>query len=228
MTNALDPELVAHLGAPDPEAVEALHPASLQLDESLKANVRNLHRLPHMAVGYKDFQYPEGERRSERVIEHGSFPINRIVGVASFESWAGRGLDKHGEPIKNGAHTSAEAIHFYANKGTDADYLPRVAVFKDNTGEVWGAVTLDGSHRAAGAKLKGDENLGCSLEVADYDELPVLDADVSAEILAQAKERRTLFGRFMVRAASNLLAQPSKPTEKSKTLVYDDSGFGRV
>ena len=85
-----------------------------------------------------------------------NFPVDRIIGVNSFLSWSGRGLQLHDsnpdyslERIIQYAKTPANAFKETSNKG-------HIVIVKDLEEKLWGVVTTDGSHRTAAAKLRGD------------------------------------------------------------------------
>ncbi len=48
------------------------------------------------------------------MIEGATFPINRIVGVEGFQSWAGRGLETTGKVIDHDGASSAHHVYEYA------------------------------------------------------------------------------------------------------------------
>ena len=203
-----------HLPVPVTAAEQALQPAGLTPQESLFQTIDSLHRLPHLAIGNRDLTYPEGPVTTQ-VVESGSFPMNRIVGVASFDSWAGRGMDSKGKARSKDAFSSAGTIHYYSQNEPPEGYIPTVTVFKDTRGEVWGATITDGSHRTAAAKLRGDTELSCKLNTNDYDQLPTVNFDVAEEIVKQTKKLNGFIGRVLLRGEVKHLAASSERTEQA-------------
>lgn len=93
-----------------------------------------------------------------------TIPMSRIVGIRTFDTWAGRGFNEDGTlKIKNGGSSLAEVAKC-AKLGQMDEYVehsgsPRLTLFEDADGEVWAYVRQDGSHRVAGAKARGDQYL---------------------------------------------------------------------
>ena len=86
------------------------------------------------------------------------FPVTRIISAAAFGSWAGRP-----EPDGSDPHYSIDKIVRYAKLPASTFHGlkdgPDIEIVRDVTGFVWGVVASGGSHRAAAAKLRGDEFL---------------------------------------------------------------------
>lgn len=104
----------------------------------------------------EDIRKTHQMRPVESIIGNINFPVDRTIGVESFQSWSGRGLFLN-DPNPD---YSLEKIIHYARipeeqfRGTYSAAV--IVIVKDLDGNLWGIATNDGSHRAAAAKLRGD------------------------------------------------------------------------
>lgn len=208
----LSEDLQQRLHAPIPDAARALHPDGLAPQPTLAETIRVLHRLPHIAATPEQMTYP-GNGSSSQLVRGVQIPMSRIVGVATFDSWAGRGLDSNKRANQVGTYSSAGTIHYYSHKPETPGYVPSVSLFKDSDGEVWAATSIDGSHRTAAAKLKGQDELLCDVYAYDYDDLPKLDASVAEMVSKQDKALTGFIGRTIMRRQTKLLISASEQVE---------------
>lgn len=152
--------------------------------------------------------------KDPQIIEDASIPISRVVGVQSFDTWAGRGLTESGKAILNGSRSSLGVVAESAELGQMNEYLgrsgaPWLELFKDTDGEVWAMLTADGSHRTAGAKARGDTTLD-HVTLATAGELPQVNFSVRERLAAKKKATDTLRGRFAVRGYIRSLVDVSQ------------------
>lgn len=131
------------------------------------------------------------------------FPTERLIGVDSFESWAGRGSvdqsdrnkivrrkdgmgQKHsGNNIPDIEKTSRGAIVDAAQYKDPPKHLTGnadILIFEDSDGERWGIAMTDGSHRAAAAKLRGEPYIYAnSVTIHSESEMPRVDFSVKQQ-----------------------------------------------
>ena len=170
---------------------------------------RLLNTLPFVA--WEEVEQVQDRKHPKIVIEgHFDFPAERVIGVQSFESWAGRGeaVNLHGTrgSIPNGKgdkgftpqalegmeQTSRGAITEYAHldsrKLKDVGSNAEIVIVRDAAGEHWGIATMDGSHRTAAAKLRGDAAVAVSrIEIASEDDMSRLGYVVQDRFPAKAE-----------------------------------------
>jgi len=116
----------------------------------------NSSKEEHSFIYDDDFMYGVDEAQPQIIIESQSnpmlFPLTAFVSANGFDSWeAGR---EHGVQR---ADSSAELIHEYAERPTDIPPVEARALLLE-TGEV--ILKSENAHRAAAAKLKGQEMIG--------------------------------------------------------------------
>lgn len=149
-----------------------------------------------------------------------TIPMNRIVGIGTFQTWAGRGFNEDGTlAIKNRGSSLAEVAKC-AKLGQINEYIrhsgsPRLTLFEDSEGEVWAQVRLEGSHRVAGAKARGDQYL----RHATIDDAEVIDkVDFSVrEVLTERHAKQegwSAYASELVRV-SELVDSESNTTDRN-------------
>lgn len=134
--------------------------------------------LRYSQVPLKD-RPPETEQRGVE------FPVDRIVGANTFESWAGRreghGKTSHEGKTKSSLGVIVEDYAPWMRQASDEDLYgkvhPRIQVFADSEGKLWGFAE-DGTHRVAAAKLNGRATIPVDLYMAQSEYLPRLDRPV--------------------------------------------------
>lgn len=107
------------------------------------------------------FKKPEGRlydrpKHRETLVGQLHFPVDRIIGIESFQSWAGRGYS----PRDSNPDYSLEKIVDFAQKPAEkfrGHSAAHIEIVKDEDGNLWGVASNDGSHRIAAAKLRGDQ-----------------------------------------------------------------------
>lgn len=159
-----------------------------------------LNSLPFVRWG--ELQKAHGRKHPSIVIDgHFDFPTERVIGVASFESWAGRGErvggGRYAPYVSNGQgsksftpralpdieKTSRGAITDFAQLDPaplkDIGHNAHIVMVQDADGEYWGIATEDGSHRMAAAKLRGDPTVAVNkIEISSDEDIPKLDFSV--------------------------------------------------
>lgn len=123
-------------------------------------------------------------------------PMDRVVGVGAFETWAGRGF-AGGKKIqlKNG-QSSLGAITAiatkYAREGqpmADEPHAPLLTLFVDADNQPWLWVETDGSHRVAAAKVHGDVVL-THVSLKTSEDPYKVNFSVAQELAAQEQQGR--------------------------------------
>lgn len=222
----MQPDLAGALESPDPAVVQALHPETLERQPTMAETIEQMHGLPFISTDAieRNLTYPEGV--DLQFIPDASFPINRIVGVRGFDSWAGRGLTKDGKAVDKDGYPSASAVHHYSQNPPKPGYQPSLNIFKDSEGQVWGYTDLDGAHRTAGAKSRGEETLLCTVRTTDYDSLPVFEGNIADEVLRQKDYRDGLIGRVALkRSVRRLIRATKQGLAESKQRAHDDIDY---
>lgn len=188
-----NPDFVASLGDPDPTIVQILQPDNLRPRKTLAGSIRALHMLPFVEAFdiEHSLDFPPDDIELN-FIKDACFPITRIIGAVSFQSWSGRGYHE-GKLLSKNGRPSAKVIHDYSHRQPDWEGDdPDLGLFRDGDGEVWAYVETGGAHRTAATKLRGDRGLRCTVATRDYSNLPYLDASVSDSLLAWSRHERSL------------------------------------
>ena len=142
--------------------------------------------LPFVHKDQVQLYDPQTQDIPPKIIIDGAMdlPANRIIGVNSFKDWAGRPNQKkwYAPDIFNYGKTSLGAIGTYAR--LDKSTLPKsdaamVTIAKDTSGEYWGLVDYESSHRTASQKLRGDSTIRAGrLRIYDDDDMPKIGVPV--------------------------------------------------
>ncbi len=207
------------LGAMDPAVEKIMDIGEPLASKPFETATRAMNRLPFISVRELDDHMTHTEEAT--LVEDTTFPINRIVGVQGFQSWAGRGIEKGKIVSKDGA-SSAHTVYEYAQM-EQLGYVgsvgtPNLRMFKDTDGEVWAYVDWDGAHRTAAAKMRGDKDLVCNVNVTSSKEsLPTVDFSVGGELLERDRRSKTLIGRLALRADSGTLIKKSIAHEQNRS-----------
>lgn len=207
------------LGAMDPAVEKIMDIGESLASKPFETATRAMNRLPFISVRELDDHMTHTEEAT--LVEDATFPINRIVGVQGFQSWAGRGIER-GKIVSNDGASSAHNVYEYAQM-EQLGYVgsvgtPNLRMFKDTDGEVWAYVDWDGAHRTAAAKMRGDEDLVCNINVTSSKEtLPTVDFSVGSELLERGRKSKTLIGRLALRADSGALIKKSIAHEQNRS-----------
>lgn len=141
-------------------------------------NAHTLNRLPFIHID--DFPMHPLIYKVPAISLHGriDFPLERIIGVQSFASWAGRGEmgdAAYGTLLNGRGSKGGRLLGYEAMRETDTsrakitayahDYPELIdgikdtgiEIIRDGAGEYWGISNGDGSHRLAAAKLRGED-----------------------------------------------------------------------
>ena len=213
----LDPDFAATLGPLDQIVSEVIQPKGLRPHRTLFGAIQALHGLPFILSDELEraLRYP-AEYEESHYVKDARFPVERIVSAKAFESWAGRGFYK-GEIMKKDGTPSAIVIHAYSRKGQTWDEDdPVLSIFKDKVGEIWGYTSIDGAHRTAAAKLKGDKVLRATVETSSFERLPVLNVDLSEVILRYGRATRDFLGKVALARESARLTYVSMLANKPR------------
>lgn len=199
-----------------PEVAEVVSVRTPLHEAPIEDAITKMAHLPHLEVqGLTEDMQWVGEQET---LTETKFPVNRIVGIRGFQSWAGRGMDSNGELNTKDERSSAHTIAEYAKAG-QPDYAegaarPQVRMFTDADGEVWGYLDLDGAHRTAAAKMRGDQDIECDLFAADAaGQLPSVEFSVADELLRQDSEKKSFVGKLALRRSVEALVQKSAEHE---------------
>ena len=227
------------LGPINPAVEQAIDVGESLATEPFEVAIGAMNRLPFIPTRTVTERMTHTTADVE-MIEGAKFPINRIVGVAGFQSWAGRGLDGAGKVNDHDGASSAHHVYEYAQHeqlGEIGHFTPDITLFKDSEGQIWGVLESDGAHRTAAAKMRGDKELECHLRVtASEDMLPTVDFSIGEEILAQDRKSKTELGAAVLKAMTGELvsksmaheqARPPRPplrlrTDESPVVLSDD------
>ncbi|MDL2341502.1 MAG: hypothetical protein QFB87_00280 [Patescibacteria group bacterium] len=172
-----------------------------------QAAADQLNSLPF--VNWEDVRMVEPRQHPGITIKgHFNFPTERIIGIASFSSWAGRGEQQgtgwQATKLPNGMggknfvprnlpdmeQTSRGAITDYAQipYEPNKDYVneARIVIVQDSAGEYWGIATTDGSHRVGAAKLRGESTVAVGeIELNSDEDMYRLDYAVRDTVTGQ-------------------------------------------
>jgi hypothetical protein len=157
-----------------------------------------LNTLPF--VSHHALQSPTARQYPRVWVKDMTFPLERIIGVETFASWAGRGnkskfmgmdLDLPDglgdfplDPalIEQGYRPkSRDAITAYSQRPVDKlGTESKIVIVRDTAGEYWGISTGDGSHRIAAAKLRGQDTVTINgvVEISADEDMPQIPFSV--------------------------------------------------
>lgn len=144
------------------------------------------------------YEHTVAEEGETHYREDVTVPMSRIVGIGTFETWAGRGFQRESDGIidKDGESSLTEVARC-GRLGQIEEYLgvgaaPKLRLFEDADGEIWAYAYSDGSHRTAGAKARGDQYLRHA--IVDYTDRPAR-VDFSVAQMLQEIKQSGLVGR---------------------------------
>lgn len=148
-------------------------------------------------------------------------PMNRIIGIDTFDSWAGRG-GKRG----TGGRSSLSKIIEYAKRGQPEEYsgfdAPRFRLVKDVDGHIW-AYCVEGAHRTAAAKLRGDETVRHA-DVVTGSGPWLLNFSVANRLAEKKNKTDSMIRRTIVRLAGGRIVRQSAKLDNGTARNPVDSG----
>ncbi len=179
----IDPKLLRkYLADPNEDLGETFHlPYNPNPTKNPAEAEEQLRKLPFVRMAEARRTWVDDKTPSIKVVGNWEFPMDRIIGVETFEDWSGRANgDKSFGPVNlpDIEKSSRGAITDYAQ--SDISWLTSdsphgngidMDIIRDAEGEYWGIVTGGGSHRTSAAKLRGERKIPVGTITIQPDEL---------------------------------------------------------